>query len=170
MMHSPARVVVGTLSAVVIVGVLVFAFCSERSETGASAAAAPSTGAAVGAEAALQEDARSRVPGPPSPQHASAVEPTDAVEWDERYRSEDLFSFAQAAAAAAINGDGRAGWLLSLVLVECKVLLGRADRRDPALRGSLAEARLDDSKLERCEGFRTADPLDGLPEEAKRAS
>ena len=170
-MHSPARVVVGTLSAVVIAGVLVFAFRSERDETGAPVVAVPSTGAAVGAEAALPEDdTGSHVPGPPSPQHASAVEPTSAADWDERSRTEDLFSFAQAAAAAALNGDGRAGWLLSLVLVECKVVLGRADRRDPALRRSLAEARLDDSKLERCEGFRAADPLDRLPDEAKRAS
>jgi hypothetical protein len=69
-----------------------------------------------------------------------------------------------------MNGDGRAGWLLSLVLVDCKVLLDTADRRDPALRGTLAEDRLDDSKIQRCEGFRAAHPLDGLPDEAKRPS
>lgn len=168
-MHRRARVAVGTLSAVVIAGVLVFAFRSERDEAGVSSAAAPSTDAVAGA-AALADDTAPDVPGPTPRQQASAVRPADAAEWDERYRTEDLFSFAQAAAAAAIKGDGRAGWLLSLVLVECKVVLGRADRRDPALRGSLAEARLDDSKLERCKGFRAADPLDGLPDEAKRVS
>lgn len=91
------------------------------------------------------------------------------MEWDDRYRGEDLFSFVHSAAVAAMKGDARGAWLLSLVLTDCKMALLWADRRDPALRGSLAEQPVDDLKLQRCEGFRAAHPLDGLelPEEAR---
>src|SRR5262245_53682288 len=109
MTHSRARVIVGALSAVVIAGVLVFAFRGERDETGASPSAAPST-SAVEETAASPDDSGAHVPGPAPRQQASAVKPTDAAEWDERYRTDDLFSFAQAAAAAALEGDGRAAW------------------------------------------------------------
>jgi hypothetical protein len=168
-MMTGTRVVVTILFAVAIVGALaVIAFRSERDEAGTSGTAPP-TGAGAAAEAALRQDAGSRSSGAPPSVAASVEEPAGVVEWDYRYRTENLFSFAHSAAVAAMNGDARAAWLLSLVLTDCKTVLLWADRGDPALRGSLAEQRVDDLKLRRCEGFREAHPLDGLelPDEAR---
>jgi hypothetical protein len=167
-------VVVGTVTAVVVASVTAtIAFHRERAETGPlSAAGASSVGVVADSDTTPPVQAGAGAARDPLPQDepigTSSDELTDAAEWDQRYRTEELFSFAQSAAVAAMSGDGRAAWLLSLVLPECKVLLLSADRRDPALRGSLAERRLDDLKIQRCEGFRAAHPLDGLglPEEA----
>jgi hypothetical protein len=171
-------VVGGTVTGVVIATVLAAIIVHrERIESGpssaASAAGVSSASAVADADSAPLVETGARADRDALPQEesgsTSAAELTDAAEWDERYRTDDLFSFAQSAAVAAMNGDGRAAWLLSLVLVECKSVLLSADRRDRALRGSLAEPRLDDLKIQRCEGFRSAHPVDGLelPEEAK---
>ena len=168
-------VVVGAVTAVVVASVVAtIAFHSEQAKTGPlSAAGASSVGVVADSETAPAVETAARAAPGALPREQSVRTPagelTDAAEWDERYRTEDLFSFAQSAAVAAINGDGKAAWLLSLVLVECKVHLVSADQRDPALAGSLAERRLDDLKIQRCEGFRAAHPVDGLelPEDAK---
>lgn len=176
-MARRAGTVVSTVTGIVIAAVVAAIIVDrERTETGpssgtAGASVAVSTGARTTAlSVATEGDAPQSALRREESVDASAGEPTDAAEWDERYRTEDLFSFAQSAAVAAISGDGRAAWLLSGVLTECKVLIASADRRDPALRGSLAERRVDDLKIQRCDGFRAAHPLDELqlPEDAMR--
>jgi hypothetical protein len=140
-------VVVGIVATVMVASVVAaIAFHSEWAETGPLAATGPSSvGVVAGADTAPLVETAAPASRDALPQSGtSAEELTDAAEWDERYRTDDLFSFAQSAAVAAINGDGRAAWLLSLVLAECRELLISADLRDPALRGSLAEPRFDD--------------------------
>lgn len=163
-------VVVSTVTALVIAIVLVAVpFHGERAPTVSSTNVAHGPSAAAATEAVLpatepRESARSQRERSVG---RSAAALTDSANWDARYRTEDLFSFAQSAALEALKGDGRAAWLLSLTLVECKVLLVSADQRDPGLRGSLAELPAGD--VQRCERFRTGHPLDGLelPEEAR---
>jgi hypothetical protein len=92
--------------------------------------------------------------------------PSSFPAWDDLYRSStDYFSFVQAAAPAAIAGDGEAQWLLSKALMECQLEGVTAQEvRAGRLPGHLATT----PRAQRCQRFRDADPLESfdLPEDA----
>lgn len=111
-------------------------------------------------------------------------EPTElATSWMTRYReSEDHFAFAEEAAKAAVEGDVRAQYTLSQVLLECYVEVGltvamnqgnlaaNIEARAAAFPGYQEHNRVQiRAKIRRCERFFDGSPLAtlALPDEAQ---
>src|SRR5262245_49851658 len=88
---------------------------------------------------------------------------------DELFAGGDHYAFVEGAAAAALDGDGRAAWLMSRAVLECTAVLRT---EEGALSPTITANPVEMARQKRCSSFRRLpSPLDalGLPEEAKRS-
>jgi hypothetical protein len=100
---------------------------------------------------------------------ASAHEDGPDEDWDKLFAAGDHYAFVEAAAAAALDGDGRAAWLMSRALLECTAVLRT---EEGALSPAITANPVEMARQKRCSSFRhQPNPLDALElqEEAKRA-
>jgi len=147
---------------VVAVAIVVAAFVWLRSEPGITPQQQDNETPPVASSESVPRSRPTERPAPAVESERAAAEDAPREDWNQRYLvTDDFFAFVQAAAPAAIAGDGRAQYLISRALLWCRVeLIAEQQPRLPY--ASPNPRRL-------CTRFHEGHPLDafGLAEEAK---